>query len=166
MDSYWWIVMHFRILLSIPTSSHLKFELRTLCSIRYHIQCSQLSGADSKALALNIPLRHLQGWYGRPGKASVHDIHGKTVGWRSGPPVLREMVPPGRAWPFFELAGVTCRAQPSLVRPGIPYNAQLSWVMTGVTYRYSLSPAGTGGVTCVHVPVTVHRSGQCRISYV
>jgi len=21
-------------------------------------------------------------------------------------------------------------------------------------------------VTCVHVPVTVHRSGQCRISYV
>ena len=22
------------------------------------------------------------------------------------------------------------------------------------------------GVTCVHVPVTVHRSGQCRISYV
>jgi len=26
--------------------------------------------------------------------------------------------------------------------------------------------AWSGHVTCVHVPVTVHRSGQCRISYV
>jgi len=28
------------------------------------------------------------------------------------------------------------------------------------------SGLGYLAVTCVHVPVTVHRSGQCRISYV
>ena len=30
----------------------------------------------------------------------------------------------------------------------------------------SRRPSDVHGVTCVHVPVTVHRSGQCRISYV
>jgi len=32
--------------------------------------------------------------------------------------------------------------------------------------REKMQVAKDSGVTCVHVPVTVHRSRQCRISYV
>jgi len=42
-------------------------------------------------------------------------------------------------------------------------------VIEAVKEYYDSRRRGSGGVefvTCVHVPVTVHRSGQCRISYV
>ena len=59
-----------------------KMSLRIFESFAYVVwdQCSQPSRADCRALASNSPVRPGQGWYGRPGKASVLDIHRRTAG--------------------------------------------------------------------------------------